>query len=495
MVFWGWVVAGVLGWTSVFAADEPPCAYFLADAPVRKLSILITAGATKEPLDGVRFTTNFSSGGLGRGFALAAAARGHHVVVLAPKEFQKMAGPLPEGVEHRVFFSTNDLKLRLEEASREQKWDLVLHSAAVADFTPAEVAQGKIASHGVDELIVRYVKTPKLIRSLRDLFGNAFLVGFKLLKDTPPEERYRIAMKQMRDCRTGLCIENDLSEVSTKSHKLRIITPEGGAIPVPVSDKNSVAKSVLNFIENRTNVRWYETIADPSMPKTVDSDKPGRLLQLAQKAGLLPDDSGNVSSRLTDDGLIGITPRSKDKSKLSPKDIVPIRVDLVNRKIRTNSLAVKPSTDSSVAGAVYTEFPGIHSMVHSHSPWYLGGNCTKFPFPCGVREEGDEIIRSARKSGADQGASAIVKLIDHGAILALGKDLSVEKLEAQWDTAQKDLADHWREMGFEEKDFDGGRSVSISLKKASSALCAFTRMEPFLRASCLRIRAWAMAAS
>jgi len=81
----------------------------------KKLKILITAGATKEKIDGVRFITldtsaqdapsvltNFSSGAFGRAFGIEALKRGHEVTLLAPKELPKIAGPLTIALSTRL---------------------------------------------------------------------------------------------------------------------------------------------------------------------------------------------------------------------------------------------------------------------------------------------------------------------------------------------------------------------------------------------------------
>jgi hypothetical protein len=439
---------------------EKRCEYFLKTES-RKLTVLITAGGTKEPLDHVRFISNFSSGAFGRGFALAAVEAGHEVVLLAPKEITKLAGPLPKEVELRPFVSTADLQKKLEEASKEKFWDVVIHSAAVSDYTPAQVSDGKISSDK-DELIIRLVKTPKLIRNMRAQFGKSFLVGFKLLSGVAPEERFKIAMKQIGECRTNLCIENDLTEVSSKSHKARIVTPEGGAIPAPQGNKLEVSKALWNFIEKRQNVHWYQTVQDVSLLSwnVLQPLHPevGKLLEFAQSAGLLPNNSGNVSVRLND--LFAITPRGVDKSKLKTKDFLAVKVNTVERKIFVNS-SIKPSIDSSVSGTLYDNFSDLKAILHSHSPWFLGATESNFPFPCGVKEEGDEVVCAVRSQVRQSNEPFLVRLIDHGYMLGLTDQLSISKLEAQWKEALQDQTEHWNEVSVDDSDLDGGKTVAI----------------------------------
>jgi phosphopantothenoylcysteine decarboxylase/phosphopantothenate--cysteine ligase len=228
-------------------------AFLAPQAPV--LNVLITAGGTKEPIDDVRFITNFSSGALGRAFANHAAWRGHNVVILAPGHLERLSGPLHPNVEHRSFTSTASLQRELLKAAAERRWDLVLHSAAVSDYTPAEVAKGKIASKDHDTLTVELVKTPKLLASFREWFHDAFLVGFKLLSGLPDEERLEIARQQLLKYGTDMCFENDLTGISKHRHESRLVTSQGEILPVPPGDKFAVAGLALNDMEKRARRR------------------------------------------------------------------------------------------------------------------------------------------------------------------------------------------------------------------------------------------------
>lgn len=219
----------------------------------RVLNILITAGGTKEPMDDVRFITNFSTGSLGKAFANIAAWRGHNVTLLAPKEIEQRTGPLHPNVEHRIFTSTENLQTEILKAASENTWDLVLQSAAISDFTPANIADGKISSRSVgDELTIRLKKTPKLLAKFREFFGKAaYIVGYKLLSNMPDNERLKIALKQLREYETNLCFENDLSRITKTSHEARLVLPTEETFPVPLGDKLEVAEATLNFIEKQ----------------------------------------------------------------------------------------------------------------------------------------------------------------------------------------------------------------------------------------------------
>jgi phosphopantothenoylcysteine decarboxylase/phosphopantothenate--cysteine ligase len=99
---------------------------------------LVTAGGTREPIDGVRFIGNNSSGRMGLALARAASARGADVMLVAAN----VALPAPAGVPHRDVVTAAEL----EQACKQEfpSCDVLLMTAAVADFRPSAPKDGKL---------------------------------------------------------------------------------------------------------------------------------------------------------------------------------------------------------------------------------------------------------------------------------------------------------------------------------------------------------------
>lgn len=426
----------------------------------KKLNVLITAGGTEEDIDKVRRITNISEGALGRAIAVEAHNRGHNVTILGPKRLPKMTGPLPNGVVHKIFRTTADLKCELEKLAKE-KWDLVIHAAAVSDYKPAENSEGKISSDK-DELILKLIPNPKLIKSFREWFDRAFLVGFKLLTNVPAKERKKIALEQIRKNRTNLCFENDISEFGPGEHKARMVTPEGGAIPIPKGTKESVAKTFLDFVEKRLNVTWFKTEFSELIPKEIQSLLPD-LVKLAQESGLLCDHNGNASTK-TDNELLVITPRCADKSKISESDLIVAKVDQNEHKVFINN-EKKASIDTSVSDALYKTFPNLKAILHTHNHWCVGGISSTFPYPCGVKEEADEVIKTLEESNYKDGDSFLVKLIHHGYLLGLTEALTTEVLKNQWEKTVQDFEDHLKEVNVSKEELGESKLKAIVSKE------------------------------
>src|SRR5690606_35712137 len=93
--------------------------------------LLITSGGTREPIDGVRFITNFSSGNTGAFLTDFFRRQGHRVTLLRGQGSQK---PETEGLSFE-FQSFQDLEKLLQENLATNKYDVVIHLAAISDYS------------------------------------------------------------------------------------------------------------------------------------------------------------------------------------------------------------------------------------------------------------------------------------------------------------------------------------------------------------------------
>ena len=121
--------------------------------------VLISAGATREPIDPVRFITNHSSGKMGYALARAAMHRGAEVTVVAAHT----------DVEPPLFVNVVPVQTAEEMydaiVSRAQDYDFVIKAAAVADYTPAVTADNKIKKKDGD-MSIPLVRTKDILKAL-----------------------------------------------------------------------------------------------------------------------------------------------------------------------------------------------------------------------------------------------------------------------------------------------------------------------------------------
>ncbi len=134
---------------------------------------VVTAGGTREPIDPVRFISNYSSGKMGFAVAAAAADRGARVSLVTTA-----AHPAHHGIEVRPVETADEmlaeLRAQLEGA------DLLVMAAAVADFRPAKRADHKIRREDTARLILELEPIPDLVATLgrEPEFAGVFRVGF-----------------------------------------------------------------------------------------------------------------------------------------------------------------------------------------------------------------------------------------------------------------------------------------------------------------------------
>ncbi len=136
------------------------------------MTILITAGPTREAIDPVRYLTNRSSGKMGYAMAEAAAGMGHRVILISgPTQLD-----VPDGVDFVPTESAADMYRAVE--SWISKADVAIFAAAVADYRPAHVPEHKIKKTG-DTMILELIRNPDILGSTRSIFKfNGVLVGF-----------------------------------------------------------------------------------------------------------------------------------------------------------------------------------------------------------------------------------------------------------------------------------------------------------------------------
>jgi phosphopantothenoylcysteine decarboxylase / phosphopantothenate---cysteine ligase len=221
----------------------------LAGAGLAGARVLITAGGTREPIDSVRFIGNSSSGRMGFALAHAAQRRGAEVTLLAAN----VALPTPAGVARHDVRTAAELQLVCEEHFA--ACDVLLMSAAVADFTPAAPADGKINKGDRARLELVLEPTADILTALaaarRDgqtLVGFAAEHGPRALEHA----RGKLAGKGL-----DAVVVNDISRsdigFDVDANEVTILTARTSADPaelhVPRAGKGQVAEAILDAVQ------------------------------------------------------------------------------------------------------------------------------------------------------------------------------------------------------------------------------------------------------
>lgn len=207
--------------------------------------VLVTAGPTHEPIDPVRFIGNRSSGKMGAAIAAAAARRGAEVtLVLGPGSIAA-----PPGVKTVRIETAAELASALGEHERQA--DVIVMTAAVADFRPARASRTKLKRHDLGtKTELALVANPDLLAGLGRKRGSRprpFLVGFAAETD----DVLANARKKLASKRCDLIVANDVSEpgagfgVDTN----RVLLVDGsGARELPLSSKVTIAHRIWDHV-------------------------------------------------------------------------------------------------------------------------------------------------------------------------------------------------------------------------------------------------------
>lgn len=199
------------------------------------MRILVTGGATREPIDGIRFVTNISTGRTSQLLCEYFSAQGHQVVAMMGAGLPKIRGT---GVSTITFMSFADLNEKLQKALKDQAYDLIIHAAAVGDYSVSQIeADGKTYKAGqlgkIDSrspLKVTFEPNFKIIGRLKSYAAPAkpVLVGFKLTNS--PSAQERMAAVLALSSHADFVIHNDLSEIKDDENHLFTVYRKGDSI-------------------------------------------------------------------------------------------------------------------------------------------------------------------------------------------------------------------------------------------------------------------------
>lgn len=186
--------------------------------PSRSLKVLMTAGGTQEPIDEVRVITNNSTGKTGASLADYLISAGFDVTYLCA---QNAARPNLEATTE-TFTTYNDLDHKLTQ-QLDKKFDVIIHTAAVSDYSVANPTAGKINS-SAESLQINLVKNPKLIDKIKKLSPTSKLVGFKLTSQANASEISEKINGLLKNAQCDYVVHNDWATVHTGQHLFNLHT-------------------------------------------------------------------------------------------------------------------------------------------------------------------------------------------------------------------------------------------------------------------------------
>ena len=223
----------------LFEYIEKECKY---EKDMKGLKVLVTAGATQEQIDPVRYITNHSTGKMGYAVAYDAMQRGAEVTLVSGKtNLQK-----PPFVKTVDVLSADDMFLAVKDNF--DNADIVVKSAAVADFTPVSTAKEKIkkSDNGMSEIKLK--RTEDIIGYLGEHKRKGqFICGFSMETENMLENSRKKLTKKNMDMIVANNLKTQGAGFGTDTNVVTIITEEEEK-SLPIMSKKEVAHSILSEI-------------------------------------------------------------------------------------------------------------------------------------------------------------------------------------------------------------------------------------------------------
>lgn len=203
--------------------------------------VIVTAGATREFIDSVRFISNPSSGKMGYALAKEGLMRGAEVVLISGKT---NLDP-PKGVKFVDVVSAGDM---YESVMEHLDWStIVIKAAAVGDYAPSEKINSKIKKDE-KEMLLKLKRTKDILKTVGENKNGIFVVGFAAEADN----LLKNATEKLKGKNADLIIANDISlpgaGFEADTNIVHLIYGGGKTEEIPLSAKSEIAKKVFDKI-------------------------------------------------------------------------------------------------------------------------------------------------------------------------------------------------------------------------------------------------------
>jgi phosphopantothenoylcysteine decarboxylase/phosphopantothenate--cysteine ligase len=209
-----------------------------ADKPLAGKKILITAGRTEEPLDPIRYFSNRSTGKMGYSLGEEAEKMGAEVLIISgPVNIEK-----PENVN--VIEVKTAEEMYDEVMKHEAEQDIIIASAAVADYRPEYVSDKKIKK--ADTLTVNFVRNKDILLKLGEIKNKKILVGFAAESENLIEN----AREKLEKKNLNMIVANSVENFGTDDNQITLIGKDF-MTDFEKMDKSKAASEILKAIKEK----------------------------------------------------------------------------------------------------------------------------------------------------------------------------------------------------------------------------------------------------
>ncbi len=221
---------------------------------LQNLRFLITAGATREPIDQVRFITNSSSGKMGIALAQRAIQRGADEVFLVHGQSVFLQPELLQNSKLKTesVGSTEEMLGSVMNKLASEDFDVFISAGAPADYTATRVLKGKVSTKESPILKLELRATKKIIGSVKEKFPNVLLVAFKTEHGASGEELVHRARETLASSKADLIVANDVARkdigFDSDFNEVIIVSQKGEIKQLPKATKSEIADGILDTV-------------------------------------------------------------------------------------------------------------------------------------------------------------------------------------------------------------------------------------------------------
>ncbi len=226
------------------------CQQFLRPSSIEPASLsekelwVITAGSTREPIDSVRYISNYSSGKMGFALAEAAVRAGFDVVLISgPVELKT-----PEGVRCIKVITAQEMFEQAVFFVQKNQCQVFIGAAAVADFKPENALVGKVKKSEKTKLFsLNLIQNPDILAGVAALQTSTYVIGFAAETDNV----LHYARRKLTQKKVDMMIANDVSRsdigFNSDYNEVTLLTPQE-EIPLPMQEKRDLAVTLVKYI-------------------------------------------------------------------------------------------------------------------------------------------------------------------------------------------------------------------------------------------------------
>ena len=205
-------------------------------------TVLITASCTREPIDRVRFISNYSTGKMGFALAKNAVERGARVILISgPNQLPSV------DVEKMILVETAE-EMKEEVYKHFPESDIVISAAAVADYRPKKRIYGKMKKNEDQTIELELEKTTDILAELGRKKDGKILVGFA----AETENLLENALEKLKNKKLDFIVANNILDkkigFASDKNSAKMINKDGNIKEMPIMKKSEMAKNILDEI-------------------------------------------------------------------------------------------------------------------------------------------------------------------------------------------------------------------------------------------------------